>query len=85
MLIYYLRGRQRSRGWAIGTEHFGAALIMDHDLTASARAWAMGSASEVRRERCEGPVRAALGVVGQSQADLAAEPKSAPWKITVAA
>ena len=60
-------------------------MIKDHDLTASARAWAMGGAREVRRERCEGPVRAALGVVGQSQADLAAEPKGVPWKVAVAA
>ena len=61
------------------------ALIEDHDLPASARAWATGGAREVRRERCEGRARAALRAVGESQADLAAEPKGAPWKVTVAA
>jgi len=74
-----------SQGWAIGTEHFRAALIKNHDLTASTRAWETGGAREVRRVRCEKRLEAALRAVGQSQADPAAEPKGAPWKVAVAA
>ena len=74
-----------SQGWAIGTEDFRTALIKDHDLTASARAWETGGAREVRRVRCEERLKAALRAVGQSQANPAAEPKGAPWKVAVAA
>jgi len=69
-----------SQGWAIGTEHFWAALIKDHDLTASAR---LGDGRRARS--AAGALRTALRAVGLSQADLAAEPKGAPWKVAVAA
>ncbi len=74
-----------SQGWAIGTEDFRTALIKDHDVAASARAWETGGAREVRRVRCEERLKAALRAVEQSQADPAAEPKGAPWKVAVAA
>ena len=62
-----------------------SAIVKDHDLTASARAWESGGAREVRRVRCEERLKTALRAVGQSRADPAAEPKGAPWKIAVAA
>ena len=60
-------------------------MIEDHDLTASARAWETGGAREVRRGRCDERQKAGLRAVGQPQADPAAHPKGAPWKVAVAA
>lgn len=72
-------------GHGIGSEGFRIALIKDHNLAASARAWETDGAREVRHVQCEERFKAALRAAGQSQADPTAAPKGAPWKVVAAA
>jgi REP element-mobilizing transposase RayT len=74
-----------SQGWALGTGEFRAALVKDHALLASSRAWEALGAQEVRRLQWEAALTRALKVLGHSTADLAGGRKSAEWKLAVAA
>ena len=74
-----------SQGWALGTEKFRTALVKDYDLTATARAWEVGGADEVRSVRCEERLQACLRALGQQPANVADDPKGAAWKVAVAA
>ena len=74
-----------SQGWALGTEKFRAALVKDFDLAATARAWEVDGAHEVRSLRCDEQLQACLRAVGQQRAQVTNEPKGAAWKIAVAA
>jgi REP element-mobilizing transposase RayT len=74
-----------SQGWALGTEGFRAALVKDHDLTATARAWEVGGADEVRNMRCEERLQACLRAMGKEQKNVMDDIKGAAWKVAVAA
>jgi hypothetical protein len=74
-----------SQGWALGTEQFRAALVKDFDLAATARAWEVDGAQEVRSVRCEKQLRVCLRAIGRQPAKMADEPKGAVWKVAVAA
>jgi REP element-mobilizing transposase RayT len=72
-----------SNGWALGSDGFKQALVLDHKLAAEARAWECSGAAEVREQRWQAALKVALaslpGALRQSRA------KSAPWKVAIAA
>lgn len=74
-----------SQGWALGTTGFKAALRADHAMTADARAWTQEGARELREARWEELLQRGLAAVGKSLEQAGAEPKSATWKLAVAA
>jgi putative transposase len=74
-----------SKGWALGTAGFKAALIQDHALAAEARAWESAGAQEIRTARWERRLARALKQLGKTRVEMSAERKSAPWKIAIAA
>jgi putative transposase len=73
-----------SRGWALGSREFKAALVKEHQLAAHARAWESVGAKEVRALQWETALRRALHAVQQSEVTAAATKKSADWKLAVA-
>ncbi len=74
-----------SRGWALGTKDFKAALVSNHALAETSRAWETSGVREMREARWENALAAGLAVLGQTRADAAAARKSAPWKVALAA
>lgn len=74
-----------SRGWALGTAGFKTALRADHALAADARAWTREGAKELREARWTEQLERGLSAVGKTLGQAAAEPKSAGWKLAVAA
>jgi hypothetical protein len=74
-----------SRGWALGTKDFKTALIKDHALAETSRAWEKTGLREMREARWEDALAAGLAALGKSRADAAAERKSAPWTVALAA
>lgn len=74
-----------SRGWALGTAGFKATLRADHAQAADARAWTQEGARELREARWSELLQRGLGVAGKTLAQAATEPKSAAWKLAVAA
>ena len=74
-----------SKGWALGTKEFKAALVKDHQLAADARAWESAGAKEIRELDWEARLGAALRREGKTAEDARRERKSAAWKVTLAA
>ena len=75
-----------SRGWALGTQAFKAALIHDHKLAADSRALETQGAAEVRRAHWEEALKAALARLPTAALTSGdAQRKSAGWKVAVAA
>ena len=74
-----------SRGWALGTKDFKMALVKDHALAETNRAWEKSGVREMREARWEETLAAGLAALGQSHAAAVAERKSAPWKVALAA
>jgi REP element-mobilizing transposase RayT len=73
-----------SRGWALGTAGFKAALIKDHALVAETRAWAGEGAREIREARWTEELARCMAKLGKSEAEARTERKGAPWKAAVA-
>jgi REP element-mobilizing transposase RayT len=73
-----------SKGWAIGTDEFKAALIAEHRLTALTRAWGQSGANEVRIAHWQTALNLALKTLNRSAKDASAARKSAPWKLAIA-
>jgi len=73
-----------SKGWALGTNGFKAALIQDHVMAATARAWESQGAEEVRQQSWESVCRHALKTLQRTDSDLAAAAKAARWKVALA-
>ncbi len=73
-----------SQGWALGTREFKAALVKDHALAASNRAWASPGAKEIREQAWEGLLQQALVALKRKESDLASGAKSAAWKVAIA-
>lgn len=71
-----------SKGWALGSKGFKQALVADHALAASMRAWESGSAREVRELAWTEHLARLLREV--SPAERADHRQSAPWKIRLA-
>ncbi len=74
-----------SKGWALGSGEFKAALIKDHALAASSRAWEGAGAREIRAAQWQAALTRCLRQVGKTEAEAAMERKSAPWKVAIAA
>ena len=74
-----------SQGWALGTAGFKATLRKDHALAADARAWTSEGARELRAAEWEELLQRGLAAIGKSSGAAGTEPKSAAWKIAVAA
>jgi putative transposase len=74
-----------SAGWALGTAEFKAALRADHALAEEARAWTKEGSQEIKLARWAKLLALGLKAVGQNQAQAAEAPKSAAWKMAVAA
>ncbi|HWA25852.1 MAG TPA: transposase [Lacunisphaera sp.] len=73
-----------SKGWALGSTGFKAALIADHAVAATARAWERKGAEEVRALAWEMACRRALEAMRRTDADLASAARSARWKVALA-
>jgi hypothetical protein len=70
-----------SRGWALGTKEFKAALIKNHPLVETSRAWEATGAREMREARWSEDLTRGLKLLRKSNADVLSEMKSAPWKV----
>ena len=73
-----------SRGWALGTKDFKAALAKDHVLAADSRAWEKAGSREIRELRWAPALEKCLKTLNKDTAAIRAEPKSAPWKAAIA-
>ena len=73
-----------SKGWALGSAGFKAALVKDHALAAESRAWENQGAREIRQHAWEELFTRALKALGRKEGELAAGSKSAPWKVALA-
>jgi hypothetical protein len=73
-----------SRGGALGTSGFKAALAKDHGVAAEAWAWESPGAREIREMRWAATLERCLRVVGQSKKAARMDRKGAPWKAAVA-
>jgi putative transposase len=74
-----------SRGWALGSGEFKAALVQDLAVVADPRALEGSGALEVKQHRWSIALAAALQDMQKSRADLHRDRKSAHWKLLVAA
>jgi putative transposase len=74
-----------TKGWALGSSGFKAALRVDHALAADARAWTKEGARELRQAQWSERLQRGLLAVGRTLEQARREPKSAGWKLTLAA
>lgn len=74
-----------SRGWVLGTKEYRAALIKDHALKATSRAWEVLGSKEIREAQCEEALHRALRKLGKSAEQAQNDRKSAAWKVAIAA
>lgn len=74
-----------SRGWALGTAGFKATLRADHALAADTRAWTQEGAKELRAAQWADLLKRGLTAVAKTVDEASNEPKSAAWKLAVAA
>ena len=73
-----------SRGWALGSPEFKAALVRDCNVAALSRAWEVEGAREVHEIKWAYLLGTALRVLHKTPADLITSPKSASWKLAIA-
>jgi len=76
---------QLSKGWALGGTDFKRALIRDHALAASSRAWENQGAQEIRTEQWRVALARCLRHIDKGSAEIKAGRKSADWKVAIAA
>jgi putative transposase len=74
-----------SRGWALGTREFKAALIKDYALAETSRAWEKMGQREIRETRWAERLAHGLEVLGKTAVEIISERKAAPWKVALAA
>ncbi|MEN9634366.1 MAG: hypothetical protein RL077_2770 [Verrucomicrobiota bacterium] len=80
-----LRFDRMSKGWAVGTKEFKAALVDDHREAAAALERGEPDLAETRTARLEKRLDELLAAMGKKRGDLAVERKSAPWRVALAA
>lgn len=73
-----------SKGWALGSEGFKTALMEDHALAATARAWETKGVQEIRQNAWETACCRALAKLRRTESDLETAAKASPWKVTIA-
>jgi len=74
-----------SQGWALGSTEFKRALVQDHALAASSRAWESQGAQEIKAEQWRTALNRCLRQVAKTRADITTGKKSADWKVAIAA
>lgn len=74
-----------SKGWALGSGEFKGALVKDHQLAATSRAWERSGAQEIREQAWAEALTEALRARRKTAADLLSHRKTAPWKVALAA
>jgi putative transposase len=74
-----------SRGWALGSREFKAALVQDLGVVADPRALEYHGALEVKQQRWASVLAAALQEMRKTRRDISNDRKSAPWKLVIAA
>ena len=74
-----------SRGWALGASEFKKALVIDHQLAATAKAWESAGAREVREIQWQEAVEESLRRLRIPAERIRADRKSAAWKVAIAA
>jgi REP element-mobilizing transposase RayT len=74
-----------SRGWVIGGSDFKAGLLRDHAVAVETRAWEQQGAREIRELRWHAALAKALAVARKTPEDILSAPKSASWKLAIAA
>jgi putative transposase len=74
-----------SRGWVLGGKEFKRALVEDHGLADEARALESIGAREARAIRWSTALGTGLKTLRRTVPELANDPKSAPWKLALAA
>jgi hypothetical protein len=74
-----------SHGWALGGAGFKAALLRDHAVAVETRAWETQGVKEVRELHWHAALAKALETVAKTRQDAQSAPKSAEWKLALAA
>lgn len=74
-----------SRGWALGSPEFKAALVEEHDFSADARVLEVCGVREVNELRWTTALERALRKISKTRAEARDAMKSADWKVAVAA
>ena len=74
-----------SRGWALGGAAFKEALVQDHLVKATSRAWEVAGKAEIQQLQWSSLLAKCLQVLGKTKAMAERERKSAPWKLAIAA
>ena len=74
-----------SKGWVLGTQEFKKDLVKEHRTAAASLERGERDLAETRIAQLEERLEELLAAVGKRRADLGREPKSAPWKVAVAA
>jgi putative transposase len=72
-----------SKGWALGSTEFKAALVRDHALVADVRAWEYAGATAMNEQRWQERLQRVRDFLPPQIRQ--ARSKSAPWKVAVAA
>jgi len=80
-----LRFDRVSKGWAVGTKEFKAALVDDHREAAAALERGEPDLAETRTARLEKRLDELLAAMGKKRGNLDVERKSAPWRVALAA
>jgi len=73
-----------SQGWALGTKDFKVALLKDHALAVSARAWETAGAREMREHQWTERLNQGLRAARKTTVEVRADRKSAAWKVRLA-
>ncbi|MCF3648144.1 transposase [Synoicihabitans lomoniglobus] len=73
-----------SKGWALGTDRFKAALLESPDVPDSPRAWGIVGAREVRNQRQQDMRARCLNALRKNEENVRNDPKSAGWKVAIA-
>jgi REP element-mobilizing transposase RayT len=74
-----------SKGWALGSTDFKRALIHDHALAATSRAWEKQGAQEIKTEQWRIALARCLRHTDKTPQAITAGRKSADWKVAIAA
>ena len=74
-----------SRSWALGGREFKQALVKDHQLAATAKAWESAGARELRELQWQQALERDLQRLRIAPERVGRERKAAPWKVAIAA
>lgn len=73
-----------SKGWALGSKQFKKAILDDEKARLAQLELGSRDYSEIREEMWDSELSRCLGQLGKKKTDVAADPKSADWKVAIA-